>query len=69
MKYVLMFTSCPDLDAKVDPERDQEVYKEVFDWFVANGLVQQPIDLGRVIDNSYVDYALERLGRVDSRGP
>jgi NitT/TauT family transport system substrate-binding protein len=39
------------------------------DWFVANGLVQQPIDLGRVIDNSYVDYALERLGRVDSRGP
>lgn len=33
MKYVLMFTSRPDLDAAVDPEQAQLVYKEVFEWF------------------------------------
>jgi ABC-type nitrate/sulfonate/bicarbonate transport system substrate-binding protein len=39
------------------------------DYFVAIGVVQQPVDLGRVVDRSYVDYALERLGRVESAGP
>ena len=39
------------------------------DYFVASGVVQQPVDLSRVIDRSYVDYALERLGRVESSGP
>lgn len=33
MKYVLMFTSRPDLDAAVDPDRATEVYKEVYSWF------------------------------------
>jgi hypothetical protein len=37
VKYVLMFTSRPDLDDAVDPERAQEVYKSVFDWFGQNG--------------------------------
>lgn len=37
MKYVLMFTSQPDLDAAVDPERTQEVYQQVFDWFESEG--------------------------------
>ncbi len=35
------------------------------DWFVRNGLVQQPVDLSRIIDHSFVDYALARLGRAD----
>jgi hypothetical protein len=39
MKYVLMFTSRPDLDAAVDPDRAKEVYQQVYDWFVANGSV------------------------------
>ena len=39
MKYVLMFTSRPDLDATVDPDRAKEVYQQVYDWFVANGSV------------------------------
>ena len=39
MKYVLMFTSRPDLDATVDPDRAKEVYQKVYDWFVANGPV------------------------------
>jgi ABC-type nitrate/sulfonate/bicarbonate transport system substrate-binding protein len=38
------------------------------DWFLANGLVQQRLDLDRVIDHSFVEYALERLGRVEGTG-
>ena len=37
MKYVLMFTSRPDLDAAVPAERQQEVYGAIFGWFEKNG--------------------------------
>src|SRR5215216_7055257 len=37
VKYVLMFTSRPDLDASVDPELAQTVYKKVYEWFAENG--------------------------------
>jgi hypothetical protein len=33
MKYVLMFTSRPDLDAAVEPEQAKEVYERVYRWF------------------------------------
>ncbi|GAA1669997.1 YciI family protein [Microbacterium lacus] len=33
MKYVIMFTSTPELDAAVPPERQQEVYARVYEWF------------------------------------
>ena len=33
MKYVIMFTSTPDLDAAVPAERAEEVYRRVYDWF------------------------------------
>jgi hypothetical protein len=33
MKYVLMFTSRPDLDAAVPPERAREVYERIYRWF------------------------------------
>jgi hypothetical protein len=33
MKYVLMFTSSPELDAAVDPEVNEQVYKEIYAWF------------------------------------
>ena len=36
MKYVLMFTSRPDLDAAVDPEQAQLVYKQIYEWFGEN---------------------------------
>jgi NitT/TauT family transport system substrate-binding protein len=32
------------------------------DWYVSQGQVQQPIDIDRVVDNSYADYALSVLG-------
>jgi hypothetical protein len=37
MKYVIMFTSTPELDAAVPAERAQEVYGRVYQWFVENG--------------------------------
>ena len=33
MKYVIMFTSTPELDAAVPPERAQEVYGRIYQWF------------------------------------
>lgn len=33
MKYVLMFTTTPELDAAVPPERAQEVYGRIYEWF------------------------------------
>jgi hypothetical protein len=33
VKYVIMFTSTPELDAAISPERAQEVYTRVYEWF------------------------------------
>lgn len=33
MKYVLMYTSRPDLAAAVPPERQAEVYQAIYGWF------------------------------------
>lgn len=46
MKYVLMFTSRPDLDASVDPELAGRVYREVFDWFGEHGAAGHLADSG-----------------------
>jgi hypothetical protein len=37
VKYVIMFTSTPELDAAVPPERAQEVYGRIYEWFQQNG--------------------------------
>jgi hypothetical protein len=39
MKYVLMFTSRPDLDANADPEAAAAIYKRVYEWFQENAEV------------------------------
>lgn len=33
MKYVVMFTSSPDLDAQTDPETASAVYRRIYEWF------------------------------------
>jgi hypothetical protein len=33
------------------------------DWWVAHAYVQTRIDAAEVVDNSFADYAIERLGR------
>ena len=56
MKYVLMFTSRPDLDAAVAPERAKEVYEAIFGWFgrhadviVDQGAELQPASLATTV--------------------
>lgn len=49
MKYVLMYTSRPDLDAAVPPERQQEVYGAIYAWFGQNA-------------SAFVDGGAELLG-------
>jgi hypothetical protein len=44
MKYVLMFTSRPDLREGVDPERAQEVYGQIYQWFGEHA------EAGRIVD-------------------
>jgi hypothetical protein len=36
MKYVLMYTNRPDLDAAIPAERQQEVYQAIYAWFGQN---------------------------------
>ena len=36
MKYVIMFTSTPELDEAVPPERAEAVYGRVYQWFQEN---------------------------------
>ena len=37
MKYVLMFTSTPELDDAVDPTVAEKVYQQVWAWFEEHG--------------------------------
>ncbi|WP_109505994.1 YciI family protein [Nocardioides speluncae] len=37
MKYVVMFTSRPDLDQNVEPEHAKAVYGRIYQWFQDNG--------------------------------
>ncbi|MBI2952798.1 MAG: ABC transporter substrate-binding protein [Chloroflexi bacterium] len=32
-------------------------------WFIDHGYIKQPVDVKKVVDNKYVDYALKRLGK------
>ncbi len=39
MKYVIMFTSTPELDAAVSPEHAEQIYRRVYEWFGTYGEV------------------------------
>jgi ABC-type nitrate/sulfonate/bicarbonate transport system substrate-binding protein len=51
--------------APVDPngEFNAELLQNDVDWYVANGFSPQRVDVTRSIDRSFVDYALQQLGR------
>ncbi|RLK47557.1 YciI family protein [Microbacterium telephonicum] len=56
MKYVIMFTSTPALDAEVDPARAQQVYGRVYEWFqehdaeiIDSGAELQPADTATTV--------------------
>ena len=46
MKYVIMFTSHPDLDESVPPEQAKAVYAQVWDWFQEHGAAGRIADGG-----------------------
>ncbi|HZS00546.1 MAG TPA: ABC transporter substrate-binding protein [Chloroflexota bacterium] len=49
----------------VDPngEFDVRLLQDDIDWYVANGFSPQRVDAASTIDRSFVDYALQQLGR------
>lgn len=56
MKYVIMFTSTPELDAAVPPERAQQVYARVYEWFAEHdgaitdaGAELQPVETATTV--------------------
>lgn len=42
MKYVIMFTTTPELDAEVPPEHAEQVYRRTYDWFGTHSGVLTP---------------------------
>jgi NitT/TauT family transport system substrate-binding protein len=49
----------------VDPDNNlrPEVWREAQEFFIRRGSVPTPVEIDRVLDSSYTDYALARLGR------
>jgi len=33
------------------------------DWYFSKNLMQQKVDVNQVVDNQYIEYALQRLGK------
>ena len=59
MKYVIMFTSTPAIDAATPPEVAQDVYGRVFQWFQDNAAViedsgaeLQPVETATTVRHS-----------------
>ncbi|HLH21347.1 MAG TPA: ABC transporter substrate-binding protein [Chloroflexota bacterium] len=54
------------LTSPVDPNggMPERPLSELQDYYVQTGAVQQPVDVRQVLDPSYTDYALGRLGRL-----
>jgi NitT/TauT family transport system substrate-binding protein len=43
---------------------DASVVAELQDWFASRGQIPEPVDVSRIIDRQYLDYALQRLGTL-----
>ncbi len=57
--YEGLLTSPVDPNAVMDPR----ILNDIEDWYVQFGTVPQKVDVSQVLDRSYADYALARLGR------
>ncbi len=69
MKYVIMFTSTPELDAQVPPERAQAVYGAMYTWFAdhADQIAESGAELQPVTTATTVRYGSD--GPVVVDGP
>ncbi len=52
-------------DVNVNGELDATVMDELQDYFVRYGTVLQKVDLRKVLDSSFAEYAVARLGRMN----
>jgi NitT/TauT family transport system substrate-binding protein len=46
-----------------------EGFRRIAEWSVAAGYTQQPVDVNALVDHSYVERALQRLGRYQPGAP
>jgi hypothetical protein len=46
-------------------ELNEAPLNEAQDYFVRTGAQPQRVDLSKLIDRSYMSYAVERLGRIE----
>ena len=51
----------PNAEISFDGLRDQQ------DWYAKQGFVSQKASIEDMIDRRFLDYALEKLGRVDDK--
>jgi len=56
VKYVIMFTTTPDLEAEVSPEHVEQVYGRTYEWFgmhrevmTESGAQLQPVDTATTV--------------------
>ncbi len=45
---------------------DKKTIKEAQDWYVANGLVKEKVDMESVVDDSFCTWAVQKLGHYDT---
>lgn len=69
MKYVIMFTSNPELDATLPPERLKADYRRIYEWFGEHGdaIVDGGAELQPVSTATTVKYSAD--GPVVADGP
>jgi hypothetical protein len=69
VKYVIMFTSNPELDAELPPDRLEADYKRIYEWFGTNAehIVDGGAELQPVTTATTVKYGSD--GPVIADGP
>jgi NitT/TauT family transport system substrate-binding protein len=64
IKEPRLFARMATHDVDVNGAMDPRVMNEMQDYFVKYGTQPQKVDLGKVIDASYAEYAVSRIGRM-----
>jgi len=65
IKDPALFTRMATHDMEPNGVMDATVMNEVQDYFIRYGTQQQKVDLSKVFDSSYAEYAVSRLGRMN----
>jgi NitT/TauT family transport system substrate-binding protein len=60
-QYARMGTHGVSLNGEID----EQVLSDMQDYFIRYGVQQQKVDVAQVLDRSYLDYAVQCLGRFE----